>query len=112
MDDADAALAAEQEVKNPFPTPPAFWTRYTPENIRLLGLLKDKLAAQGLDGIQEDDEAVDQTALLQDEALLPSFSLLELEPPRLDWVLEQPEYSTFGETHPVWPISFPWLACN
>jgi len=48
MDDADAALAAEQnQVKNPFPTPPAYWMRYTPENIRLLGLLKDKLRLTG-----------------------------------------------------------------
>lgn len=102
MDDADAALAAEQqEVKNPFPTPPVYWSRYTPENLRLLGLLKDKLAAEGIDNIQEEDEQVDQAALLQDEPLVPSFPLLELEPPRLDWVLEQPEYSTFGETHPV-----------
>lgn len=101
MDDADAALAAEQEVKNPFPTPPAFWTRYTPENIRLLGLLKDKLAARGIPSIKEEDESADQNALLEDEPLLPAFPLLELEPPILDWVLEQPEYSTFGETHSV-----------
>jgi hypothetical protein len=48
MDDADAALAAEQlEVKNPFPTPPVYWIRYTPENIRLLGLLKDKIREGG-----------------------------------------------------------------
>jgi len=48
MDDADAALAAEQvEVKNPFPTPPTYWIRYTSENLRLLGLLKDKLSQRG-----------------------------------------------------------------
>ncbi len=48
MDDADAAIAAEQqEVKNPFPTPPAYWVRYTPENLRLLGLLKEKLGHGG-----------------------------------------------------------------
>ena len=48
MDDADAALAAEQlEVKNPFPTPPIYWIRYTQENIRLLGLLKEKIREGG-----------------------------------------------------------------
>jgi hypothetical protein len=48
MDDADAAKAAEQlEVKNPFPTPPTYWIRYTPENIRLLGLLKEKISQGG-----------------------------------------------------------------
>lgn len=101
MDDADAALAAEQEVKNPFPTPPIYWTRYTAENIRLLGLLKSKVTEEGdLESIKEE-ESIDQAALLADEPLLPLFPLLELEPPRLDWVLEQPEYSTFGENHPV-----------
>lgn len=106
MDDADAALAAEQEVKNPFPTPPVYWTRYTPENLRLLNLFKKKLDEKGLDPIRED-EPVDQAALLPDEPLLPVFPLLELEPPRLDWVLEQPEYSTFGETHPVRSFTHP-----
>jgi hypothetical protein len=54
MDDADAARAAESQVRNPFPTPPVYWIRYTPENIRLLGLLKDKIS-QGGEGIQGHD---------------------------------------------------------
>lgn len=106
MDDADAAIAAEQqEVKNPFPTPPAYWMRYTPENLRLLGVLKEKLG-HGEEWIRtrdqkDDEENVDQEALLSEETLLPSFPLLELEPPRLDWVLEQEEYSSFGELYPT-----------
>jgi mediator of RNA polymerase II transcription subunit 7 len=122
MDDADAAIAAEQqEVKNPFPTPPIYWTRYTPENLRLLALLKDKIAENRDDTMLkeskdaqmtpneapdhenklEQDVPVDQAEILPEGSLLPSFPLLELEPPRLDWILEQKHYSTFGEDHPV-----------
>lgn len=108
MDDADAAIAAEQQqVKNPFPTPPQYWTRYTPENIRLLGRLKSKIKERKENVIieesstTEESEVIDQAALLLDEESLPAFPLLELEPPRLDWILEQETYSTFGEIHPV-----------
>lgn len=130
MDDADAAIAAEQqEVKNPFPTPPTYWTRYTPENLRLLALLKEKIAIDRNKDVPKESEdvrmspnetpgdenkldqgtPVDQAELLPDEHLLPSFPLLELEPPRLDWVLEQKYYSTFGEDRPTSeePQSFP-----
>ncbi len=106
MDDADAALAAEQqEVKNPFPTPPVYWNRYTPENLRLLVLLKDKIAERSVPSdpaeIKPSEETIDQVELLPHETLLPSFPLLELEPPRLDWILEEDQYSTFGEYHSV-----------
>jgi mediator of RNA polymerase II transcription subunit 7 len=46
-----------------------------------------------------EEEPVDQEALLPDEALLPSFPLLELEPPRLDWILEEEAYESFGVIH-------------
>ncbi|KAG8749587.1 Mediator of RNA polymerase II transcription subunit 7 [Serendipita sp. 396] len=112
MNDADAAIAAEeQEVKNPFPTPPVYWTRYTPENLRLLARLREKIVARrqenGASQVEEtgeenrDDEDVDQAVLLPGEELLPSFPLLELEPPRLDWILEEESYSSFGEVHPT-----------
>jgi mediator of RNA polymerase II transcription subunit 7 len=110
MDDTDAAIAAEQQqVKNPFPTPPPYWTRYTPENLRLLGLLQTRLKEnkeiriieEEESSITEGDEDVDQAAILADEESLPPFSLLELEPPRLDWILEQETYSSFGEIYLV-----------
>ncbi|KAG8806092.1 hypothetical protein FRC17_005183, partial [Serendipita sp. 399] len=111
MNDADAAIAAEeQEVKNPFPTPPVYWTRYTPENMRLLARLREKISARRLENAaspgeetskENDEENIDQATLLPGEELLPSFPLLELEPPRLDWILEEETYSSFGEFHPT-----------
>lgn len=101
MDDADAALAASREVRNPFPTPPPYWSRYTQENLRLLALLKTQLGKRDATPDALEKEDVDQEAVLSDEIVLPTFPLLSLKPPRLDWILEAGEYSTFGEPHSV-----------
>jgi mediator of RNA polymerase II transcription subunit 7 len=101
MDDAEAA-ERNQALKNPFPKPPSHWTLYTNENLRLLEILKRRLQErQSEKDIIDAPLQVDQVALLHDEPSLPSFSLLELEPPRLDWIYEKGEYNTFGETHSV-----------
>lgn len=101
MDDAEAA-ERNQALKNPFPKPPSHWTLYTNENLRLLELLKRRLQErQSEKDIPGAPLQVDQVALLHDEPSLPSCSLLELEPPRLDWIYEKGEYTTFGETHSV-----------
>ena len=101
MDDAEAA-ERNQALKNPFPKPPSYWTHYTNDNLRLLELLKRRLQETQPDkDIADAPLQVDQVALLQDEPSLPSFLLLELEPPRLDWICEKGEYTTFGETHSV-----------
>jgi len=98
MDDAEAA-ERNQALKNPFPKPPSHWALYTNDNLQLLELLKRRLQAEKT--ITDAPFQVDQVALLHDEPSLPSFSLLELEPPRLDWIYEKGEYTTFGETHSV-----------
>ena len=101
MDDAEAA-ERNQTLKNPFPKPPTHWTLYTNENLRLLELLKHRLQEkQSEKDITDATLQVDQVPLLHDESSLPSFSLLELEPPRLDWIYEKGEYTTFGESHSV-----------
>lgn len=101
MDDAEAA-ERNQALKNPFPKPPSHWTLYTNENLRLLELLKRRLQEkQPEKDITHASLQVDQVPLLHDEPSLPSFSLMELEPPRLDWIYEKGDYTTFGETHSV-----------
>src|SRR5258708_39288236 len=101
MDDAEAA-ERNQALKNPFPKPPSHWTRYTDDNLRLLELLKRGLQERQLEeDITDAPLHVDQVALLPGELFPPSFPLLELEPPRLDWIHEKGEYTTFGETHSV-----------
>lgn len=101
MDDAEAA-ERNQALKNPFPKPPSHWTLYTNDNLRLLELLKRRLQEREREkDITDAPLQVDQVALLHDEPLLPSFPLLELEPPHLDWIYEKGEYTTFGETHSV-----------
>lgn len=101
MDDAEAA-ERNQALKNPFPKPPSHWTLYTNDNLRLLELLKRRLQETQPDkDITDAPLPLDQAALLQDEPSLPSFPLLDLEPPRLDWIHEKGEYATFGETHTV-----------
>lgn len=103
MDDADAKRAAEQQqLQNPFPTPPSYWNRYTPNNLRLLALLRSAQTDQ-------PDEELDQEGVLkqlgEDSELLPSFPLVTLEPPRLDWVLEKGKYAAFGEVYSVCLLS-------
>jgi mediator of RNA polymerase II transcription subunit 7 len=101
MDDAEAA-ERNQALKNPFPKPPSHWTLYTNDNLRLLELLKRRLQeTQPEEDIADAPLHVDQVALLHDEPSLLSFQLLDLEPPRLDWIYEKGEYTTFGETHSV-----------
>lgn len=101
MDDAEAA-ERNQTLKNPFPKPPTHWTLYTNENLRLVELLKHRIQEKKSEqDITDATLQLDQVHLLHDEPSLPSFSLLELEPPRLDWIYEKGEYTTFGEPHSV-----------
>jgi len=81
----------DSELRNPFPSPPSAYKNYTSHNMRLLTLLNarhdpDSVPAQA------------QEEVLADQKNVPSFDLHTLEPPRVDWVLEEGHYSVFGES--------------
>lgn len=83
----------EAELRNPFPSPPSHYNNYTSHNLKLLALLKERVGNQNADlGI------VDQHALLSDQTDVPTWSLAQLEKPRVDWVLEEGQYNVFGDT--------------
>ncbi|KZW03574.1 hypothetical protein EXIGLDRAFT_758922 [Exidia glandulosa HHB12029] len=82
----------EGELRNPFPSPPSHYTRFTSQNLKLLSLLKTR--------VENGDAAPDdrQTTVLADQKDVPDWDLRLLEPPRVDWMLEDGEYSAFGDT--------------
>lgn len=82
MDDDD------NELRNPFPSPPSHYTNYTTHNLNLLKLLKERAG----------EETVDEHHLLADQSNLPPWSLTQLEKPRVDWILEDGQYTVFGDT--------------
>ncbi|EPQ60490.1 hypothetical protein GLOTRDRAFT_135160 [Gloeophyllum trabeum ATCC 11539] len=81
----------EAELRNPFPSPPSHYTRYTSHNLNLLALLKERAMA-------DDLAQVNQHALLSDQPDVPDWPLAELEKPRADWILEEGSYTVFGDT--------------
>jgi len=84
MDD-DAA-----ELRNPFPSPPSHYAKYTSHNLALLALLKQR-APHDLDP--------NQLEILNDQNDVPDWPLVQLEKPRVDWILEEPDayYEVFGD---------------
>jgi mediator of RNA polymerase II transcription subunit 7 len=92
-------MEEDQELQNPFPSPPSHYADYTSHNLHLLSLLKSRLTDQGLSitdaGI---DVASKQHELLQDEKDVPVWPLTQLEKPRVDWILEEGVYNAFGDT--------------
>lgn len=82
MDDDD------QELRNPFPSPPSHYTNFTTHNLNLLALLKERAG----------EETVDEHHVLADQSNLPPWSLRQLEKPRVDWILEDGQYTVFGDT--------------
>lgn len=81
----------EAELRNPFPSPPSHYTNYTSHNIQLLTLLKERAA-------NEDLSAINEHAVLSDQTDIPSWSLAQLEKPRVDWIIEEGHYNVFGDT--------------
>ncbi|THV07586.1 hypothetical protein K435DRAFT_848003 [Dendrothele bispora CBS 962.96] len=83
----------DAELRNPFPSPPSHYTKYTTHNIHLLSLLKER-APQDV-----DIALVNQSELLSDQKDVPDWPLTQLEKPRVDWILEEPEpyYDVFGD---------------
>ncbi|KAJ7596812.1 MED7 protein-domain-containing protein [Mycena floridula] len=81
----------EAELRNPFPSPPSHYTKYTTHNLELLALLKERTP--------EGQEEINQAEVLSEQTDVPEWSLKQLEKPRVDWILEEPEayYDVFGD---------------
>lgn len=83
-------LDEDTELRSPFPSPPSHYTKYTSHNLKLLALLGERAP---------DDQEVDQKEILSDQTDVPEWSLKQLEKPRVDWILDEPEasYEVFGD---------------
>ncbi|CAK5280313.1 unnamed protein product [Mycena citricolor] len=86
MDDEDG------ELRNPFPSPPSHYTKYTSHNLALLALYQERTA-------DAQSASTNQHQVLNDQTDVPDWPLIQLEKPRVDWILEDPEpyYDVFGE---------------
>jgi len=84
----------EPELRNPFPAPPSLYTRYTPHNLKLLALLRERTVS-GEDDISSVDK---QHEVLSDMTEVPDWPLVELERPRADWIADEGYYKVYGET--------------
>ena len=89
----------ETELRNPFPSPPSHYTNYTPHNLNLLHLLRERVKDQNV-----DITTVNQHDILSDQSDIPPWPLTQLEKPRVDWVLEDGQYNVFGDTWFVWLV--------
>jgi len=81
----------EAELRNPFPSPPSHYTRYTTHNLKLLALLKERVG-------DADLATANQYEVLSDQSDVPEWPLVQLEKPRVDWILEEGHYTVFGDT--------------
>lgn len=81
----------EAELRNPFPSPPSHYVNYTSQNLALLALLKERT-------INTDPSTVNEHQILSDQSDLPPWSLLQLDKPRVDWIVEDGHYNVFGDT--------------
>ncbi|KAI0827401.1 MED7 protein-domain-containing protein [Trametes gibbosa] len=82
----------ETELRNPFPSPPSHYTRYTNLNLKLLKVLRERA------GEDADLYALNQYEVLSDQTDVPDWPLAQLEKPRVDWILEEGHYTVFGDT--------------
>ena len=94
MDDVENL---EGELRSPFPSPPSHYTKYTSHNLSLLRLLNSRAEEKG------SSEPLDQHEVLSDQEDVPEWPLTQLEKPRVDWMLEEGQYTVFGDT---------WFVCN
>lgn len=84
------------ELRNPFPSPPSHYALYTPHNLKLLSLLKER---------DPEGTNINQSEILGDQIEVPDWPLTQLERPRVDWILEEPDayYEVFGDR---------WFVCQ
>jgi mediator of RNA polymerase II transcription subunit 7 len=92
------------EMRNPFPSPPSFYTNYTTHNLKLLALLRQRSGVQDPLALA----SINQQEILSDQEDVPIWPLTTLEKPRVDWINEENEYTVFGRTYPVRQSSL-WL---
>ncbi|KAF8913050.1 hypothetical protein CPB84DRAFT_1760232 [Gymnopilus junonius] len=78
------------ELRNPFPSPPSHYTKYTSHNLSLLKLLRERAP---------DDPSPNQHDILDDQNDVPDWPLIQLEKPRVDWILDEPDayYDVYGD---------------
>lgn len=90
----------ETELQNPFPSPPSHYVKYTAHNLKLLSLLRERSGNSAADA--------DQRQVLSDQSDVPDWQLIQLEKPRVDWILDEPEayYNVFGDTWFVRPLLY------
>ncbi|EIN14037.1 hypothetical protein PUNSTDRAFT_117642 [Punctularia strigosozonata HHB-11173 SS5] len=84
----------ENELRNPFPSPPSHYTNYTSHNLKLLTLLRERVG-------EADLNQINQQEVLGDQDGVPEWPLAQLEPPRVDWILQEGVYEVFGDTWKV-----------
>jgi mediator of RNA polymerase II transcription subunit 7 len=110
----------EEEVlehQNPYPAPPSHFVNYTDHNLALLALLRERVpvsapppvlenASQSTEQLPPIDPAI-QAQLLEDKTDVPPWALTDLEPPRVDWILE--EGGTFGVFGEVWNVRWDYM---
>ncbi|KAH8119920.1 MED7 protein-domain-containing protein [Phellopilus nigrolimitatus] len=84
----------EAELRNPFPSPPSHYQQYSTHNFCLLALLNSRQA----ENVSDNGEKKDQHDVLADQKDVPDWPLTQLEKPRVDWILEEGQYSVFGDT--------------
>ncbi|KAG7098981.1 hypothetical protein E1B28_000867 [Marasmius oreades] len=80
----------EAELRNPFPSPPSHYYNYSNHNLNLLAIFKERA---------EDPYTASQHQVLSDQPDVPEWPLIQLEKPRVDWILEdeEPYYDVFGD---------------
>ena len=80
----------DTELRNPFPSPPSHYTKYTTNNLNLLALLRER---------EPEKPNPNQYDVLKDQQDVPDWPLVQLEKPRVDWILEEPDayYEVFGD---------------
>ncbi|KAF8922126.1 MED7 protein-domain-containing protein [Mucidula mucida] len=81
-----------EEIRNPFPSPPSFYTHFTSYNLKLRDLWLERSSG---------NEQESQHELLSEFTDVPDWPLSSLQPPRVDWILDEGEFTVFGE---VWPV--------
>ncbi|KIJ46362.1 hypothetical protein M422DRAFT_778408 [Sphaerobolus stellatus SS14] len=93
-------MEEDQELQNPFPSPPSHYVNYTYHNLQLLSLFKSRLEESN-ESLDDVDIVRKQHELLASEKDVPDWPLTQLEKPRVDWILDEGEYTVFGETWPT-----------
>lgn len=99
----------ETELRNPFPSPPSHYTNYTAHNLTLLSLLRERVPAEEPSATDATEPSTStwllppidvrqQYTTLADQNDVPDWPLTQLEPPRVDWILEEGQYTVFGDT--------------